>query len=166
MSALNIRKFNEPKNFRNFFFGHYSSYQDYINDIYIKNEIPTYNLTNSVYIYSMYDNRQLYNLDTMLLCPEDYIHKFYRTLCSQGLYSNIDFDVDFIKKKFPYRLNKYYKHNDILNRYNFFFKTLKTGSKILKKYAYFYQSHIIDCNKFHNDVLENEVDIFNFILLK
>jgi hypothetical protein len=166
MSALGIRKYYEPKNFRNFFFGHYSYYQDFIKNIYTKYEIPTYNLTNSVFIYTMYDNRQLYSLETMYLAPEDYIHRFYNTLCSQRAYSNIDFDVNFIKKKFPYRLNKYYKHSDIINRYNFFFKTIHTGSKILKKYAYFYQVHIIDCNGFHNDILENEVDIFNFILMK
>jgi hypothetical protein len=106
--------------------------------VYFKYEIPTYNLSNSLLIETTRDYRQLYSLETVYLSPEDYIHEFYKDLISEEAYSNGEYDVDFIKKKFPYRLNKYFYNSDILNRYNFFFKSIQTGPKILKKYSYFY----------------------------
>jgi hypothetical protein len=114
----------------------------------------------------MYTLRQTYNLDSLYVSPEDYAHTFYRYYRNQSSDVNSYFHTAFIKKKYPYRFNYYGKYNDLLNRYNFFYKSLKTGSKIMKKYIYLYQIHINDCNKFHNDLLEFDLEILNFIFMK
>ena len=68
---------------------------------------------------------QTYEPTYVYLAPEDYMHSFYKTFSKEGLISKHKYYYRFINKKFPYRVNTYYKDLNILN--NSYFRLLNSG---------------------------------------